>query len=333
MQTQKFLPVIGAVVVLLIGGMWYLRPHTPKPEVPTETTKVTIAYVPVAQALPLYLALEKGYFQEAGLTVEPVKFEAPNQLIDALIAGTVDMASPSAATGIALISQTKNPGTINIFALNGGFVPDRSDNALLVRDDSTLRTVAELRGKKLGILPGIQFRTVAKHILATEGLDSEKDVTLVELAVPLHLQALQSNQVDAVLTLEPVRTIGLNQKLVKDLVVSPMTTYIANPWYGGGGMMNTAFAEKNPNTTQKVLAVFDRAIDEINEHPDAARQYLVNYTPLSAELAAQVPLPIWKMYNDFTDSDITALQTFFDIFEQYKVINQRVDANTLIYHP
>jgi NitT/TauT family transport system substrate-binding protein len=38
------------------------------------TPKLRIGYWPVAAGLPFFAALEKGYFKEAGLDVEPLKF-------------------------------------------------------------------------------------------------------------------------------------------------------------------------------------------------------------------------------------------------------------------
>lgn len=329
--------VFGLIIaVLVLGGVWYFV-STGQQAAPTETSapevvKVKIAYLGNSvNALPLYLAVDKGYFTEAGLEVEPVKFEAPNQILDALIAGNVDFGAPSTAMGITAISQAKNPDTLKIFALNGGTFPNNIDNVLLAKKDSPVFAIKDLKGKKLGTLPGIQFRTIAKHILATEGLEIDKDVTIVELAVPLQLQALISGQIDAVLTLEPVRVIGESKNSVKDLVRGPMIKYIADPWFGGGGVVSVKFCQINPNTTKKVIAVFDRAIKEINSNPDALRQYLKNYTPLNDEQIKVVPLDIWKMYADFNDSDIIALQKFFDIFAQYKVIDNKIDARQIIY--
>lgn len=329
--------VLGLIIaVLVLGGVWYFV-STGGQAKPTETISPEVAKVKIAylgnsvNALPLYLAVDKGYFTEAGLEVEVVKFEAPNQILDALIAGNVDFGAPSTAMGITAITQTKNPNTLKIFALNGGAFPNNVDNVLLAKKDSPISAIKDLQGKKLGTLPGIQFRTIAKHILTTEGLEIDKDVSIVELAVPLQLQALISGQIDAVLTLEPVRVIGQSKNSVKDLVSGPITKYVADPWYGGGGVVPVKFSQTNPNTTKKVIAVFDRAIKEINSNPDASRQYLKNYTPLNDEQTKVVPLDIWKMYTDFTESDVTALQKFFDIFAQYKVIDNKIDVRQIIY--
>jgi NitT/TauT family transport system substrate-binding protein len=326
---NKLLAIMVVIIGLFLGGTIYFSVQNNNH---SETTKVKIAYLANSvNALPLYLSIEKGSFSKSGLEVEAVKFEAPNQILDALISGQVDFGSPSTAMGITAITQSKNPNTLKIFALNGSQSPNNSDNALLIKSDSNISSIKELRGKKLGILPGIQFRTIAQHILDIEGLSIDKDVTLVELAIPLQLQALTTGQIDAVLTLEPVRSIGMDKKIVKDLVVDPINKYVADPWYGGGGVVSVNFAKANPNTTNKVISVFDEAIKEINSDPNNSRQYLKKYTPLNDEQIKLVPLPIWKSLSHIQESDLIALQRFLDIFTQQKIIENRIEVRQLLY--
>ena len=328
---KKKIILLVLIALIAVSGMWYFTSRKLVTKT-TEITHVKIAYLASnVNALPLYLAIDKGYFKDAGLEVEPVKFEAPNQILDALISGNVDFGAPSTAMGITAISQAKNPNTLKVFALNGGAEPNNIDNVLLVKKDSTISTIKDLKGKKLGILSGIQFRTMAQDILASENLLFDKDVTMVELAIPLQLQALITGQIDAVLTLEPVKIIGEGQDAVKDLVIAPINKYITNPWYGGGGIVSVKFSQTNPNTTRKIISVFDKAIKEINSDPNTARQYLKNYTPLNEEQMKIVPLPIFKMYTDFQESDISALQKFIDIFTEYKVIDSKIDVRQLLY--
>jgi ABC-type nitrate/sulfonate/bicarbonate transport system substrate-binding protein len=57
--------IIGLVIaVLVIGGVWYFASN--KQEAKLETTKVKIASLPNVQGLPVYVAIEKGYFKDAG---------------------------------------------------------------------------------------------------------------------------------------------------------------------------------------------------------------------------------------------------------------------------
>lgn len=293
-------------------------------------TTVKIAYLPNIHALPFYLALEKGYFKDEGLEVEPVKFEAPNQIIDALLSNQVGIAAPGAAAGITAVSQSKKPGTIKIYSVQGG-TDTLSNESFVVKTGSDIKSFADLKGKKLGHLPGIQWQTISRHILAENGLEAGKDVTLVDLAIPLMVPALASGQVDALLAIEPAPTIAVAKGIGSVAQKSPTIQYIANPFYAGVGDVTTKFMAENPDVTQKVLRALKKANDDVNANPDAARPYLKGYTALDDSLINDVPLLQYRMYDEIDEKDIAGLQAFFDIFTRYGVIDRNVDARSLIY--
>ncbi len=295
------------------------------------TEKVKIAYLPVVHSLPLYVALEKGYFKDEGLEVETIKFEAPNQIIDALLSGQVDIGAPGTAAGITAVSQSKKPNSLRIFAVSGierGKTGTRNE-AFLVPNNSAIASITDLKGKRLGILPGIQWRTISKHLLGQNGLSIDTDVTLVELAVPLQAQALASGQVDALLAIEPVPTIVVSKNIGRILIESPVGS-IADPIYTGVGDVSVSFEQAHPATVQKVLRAFAKATQEIMRDPDAARPYLKGYTPLDDSLIQQVPMLTWKMRSEMTPNDVAGLQKFFDIFTEHGVIDGRMDAEQLL---
>lgn len=325
---NKLIVVVG-VIIILVAGVWYGVAR--KASAPTnELAKVKIANLSVAHGLPVYLALEKGYFKAAGLDVELVKFEAPNQIIDALLQGQVDLSSPAGAMGIAGIADFKNPGKLKIYAAAGGDDVVQ-DDAILVKNGSSIKTLSDLKGKKLGIVAGsIQWRTIARAILAKNNLSADQDVALVELPVGLQAQALGSGQVDALLGLEPTPTIIKAQNIGHEIVDHATTRFISNPFYPGAGIIRSDFIAQNPEVAKKVLAVIDRAITEINQNPDAARQYLKGYTALNDATIAQVPILRFKMSAAFQSSDLVAVQKFYDIFSEFKVVDGQIDFGKMI---
>jgi NitT/TauT family transport system substrate-binding protein len=328
MNRKLVLAGLAIVAVLIVLTSLFFVSFTGN-VVSEETKNVKIAYIGVVQGLPLYLAMEKGYFNESGITVEALKVDSPQLLTDTLVAGGADFGAPGTAAGITAIIDYKSPGTLQIFALIGGDEAHIND-VLVVKKNSTVKSVEDLKGKNIGILPGIQFRTIAQHVLNESGIGIN-EVNIIELAAGLQVPALASGQVDAVLGLEPTRTIAINKGVGQDLVLHPMVKYISDPWYGAVGVVRGEFAKENPETTKKVIAVLDRAINEIKANPDEARKYLVGYTPLYENLIKSVPIPIFKTSNQITSDDVESLQKFFDIFTKYKVIDGKVDAKGLLY--
>lgn len=319
---QIFLVLLA--VFLLLGCVSH------PPSANAEAKKVRIGDVPLINYAPFYMALEKGYFKEAGVEVERVKFESPNQITDALMQGQIDFGGMGMPLGIIGISDYKNPGKIKVFAVSGG-TKKAPNESLVVRADSNISSIRGLKGKKLGVLVGIQWRTIATHLLSLNGLEADKDVALVELAAGLQVPALAAKQIDALLALEPMPTMAVAKGIGKVVVPGPAEQAIADPFYAGAGAVNAKFAAENPETTKKVIEVLERAAKEINENPGVARQYLKGYTPLTEDLILKTPVPVYKFCQNLDEKDMESIQNFLDIFTTYGAIQDRINPNSILY--
>jgi NitT/TauT family transport system substrate-binding protein len=293
------------------------------------SNKIKVAYLPSIHALPFYLAMEKGYFKEEGLDIEAIRFEAPNQIVDALMNGNIDAVALSGATGIFSIADYRNPGKFKIFALTGGdsHVPNES---LLTQSNSSVHSVQDLKGRKMGILPGIQWRTISKHMLSKYNVDPSQ-VTLIELGLGLQIPALQARQVDALLAIEPIATIAKSRSDVREIVRGPTSETVANPWLGGCGAVNLSFAQQNPELFKRFLKALTKAVKEVQTNPESSKIYNKNYIPMDEKIINKLPVLICKMYNQLTPEDIQAAQKFIDIFTEHKVIDGKIDFQKLIF--
>lgn len=332
-KSQMYIAIVIVMVIVVsffANSIFSSKAKENNVVVNNETTKVRVAYLPVIHALPLFVAIEKGYFKEAGLDVEKVEFQAPNQIIDALINGSADFGS-AAALGITGIADYKDPGKIKVFNLAGD-VGDKTGESLIIPKNSKISSISNLKGKKLGILAGtIQWKTIAREILAKNGLDMDKDVTIVELAGTVQVQALSSGQIDALLALEPIPTVAIGKSGATILAKTPGKQFIADPFWYGAGVVSAKFAQENPITTKKVIAALDKAVDEINASPESSRQYLKGYTSLTDDLILKVPLVEFKNCNSLNDKDMESVRKFFAIFTNNKVIDGEINANSLMY--
>lgn len=326
-KSGKFIGLLVALAIIFTG--YFAWSHY-KTNTPTENTTVRFAYLPVVQSLPLFVAMNDGYFKDVGINVEATKLDAPNLIIDSLLQSKVDFAA-AAASGIIATSDIAKPDQLKILGLVGG---DNSivNDEILVKNNSDIKSIADLKGKRLGTLSGIQFRTIATDILAQNNLEVNQDVTLVELETALQAQALASGQVDALLTIEPVGTVVKVKNIGTDLAKSPMVTYISNPWYGSAYVVRNELVQNNPELIKKVDQVLKRAVKEIINHPGEAKNNLKNYTSLDDSIIPHLPLPTYKIGNDITASDTSSLQQFFDIFRTYGVINTNANAKKLIWN-
>ncbi len=319
------LVAIAAIVLLVISqsGMFVLG--TEKQEI------VRIGNLPTTHGLPLYIALDNNYFEEAGIKVELTRFEAPNQLVDAILQDKIDFSATGPA-GIVAVASYRSPGKIKFFSLAGSTAENPRNSFLLVPNNSTINSIPDLNGKKLGIWGGsIQWRTIAIEILAQNGLIANKDVVLVELAPATQVPAFAAGQLDALLALEPIATTITQKKLGKIIESAPAEKYVADPFYPGIGVVNMSFAEKNPELAKKVIKVIERAIKDIQNNEDAQRIHLKGYTPFDGNVLEGVTLQTFVTCKQITAKDLNGLQKFFDIFTKNKVIDGRVDVYSLNY--
>ena len=86
------------------------------PAIAQSRPKLQIGYWPIAGGLAFFAAIERGFFRDAGLDVEPVRFAGPNQVVEALLAGRIDgSANGTASTALAL-GDAQAPGLLKFFA-------------------------------------------------------------------------------------------------------------------------------------------------------------------------------------------------------------------------
>jgi NitT/TauT family transport system substrate-binding protein len=298
----------------------------------TETVqKMIIGFWPITAGLPLYLALEKGYFKEAGLDVEGGKVAGAQQVVEGLIAGRVHGSANGTGSGNLALGEILQPGLFKIIASNPSNAKDVLDQ-IIVAKDSPIKTIADLKGKKIASGPGPQNQSLAKGILEKNGIENPQ---VTQLEIKQHIAAIESGQIDAAYTLEPTGTIGELKGITRTLESGVIAKYILGdpiaPWFGGSATLSTKFIKDSPETAKKYIEIYRRAIKDIRDNPDEARQYLAGYTAIEGDLAKAVPLPAYTMYDEFKDSDIKYFQQFFDYMQERQVFSKKVDVASLMY--
>jgi len=293
--------------------------------------KIRIGYWPVAAGLPFFAAVEKGYFRDAGLDVEPNKFAGAQQVMEAMLAGRCDGSSNGTGSANLAIGEIAQPGLFRIFATN----PSNAKYVLeefLVPKDSTVKTLAELKGKRVASGPGIQNVTLAKTMLERAGAGA---MSVTELPIGQHVAALAAGQIDAVYTLEPTGTVGRLNGTTKVLEAGVVAHYILGdplaPWHGGSASLTTEFIKKYPAETKKYIAAYARGIELVRTKPDEARQFMKGHTAIEGPLTAEVPLASYMLYSEFKTADVAYFQKFYDLFTEKSIFDKRVLVEPMLY--
>ncbi|CAG9169189.1 ABC transporter substrate-binding protein [Cupriavidus pampae] len=294
-------------------------------------TKVRIGFWPVASGLPFYAAIEKGYFKEAGLDVEPLKFASAQQVIEAILSGRCDGSASGTASAALALGEIAQPGLLKIFCTN----PTNAKYVLeefIVAKDSPIKTVADLKGKRVACGPGVQNVTLAKTMLERAGAGK---MSVTELPIGQHVAALASGQIDGVYTLEPTGTVGRLKGLTRTIEAGVVARYILGdpmaPWHGGSASLTSEFLSKNKDAATRYMTAYRRGVTLVKQSPQEARPYLKGYTAIEGDLTAEVPMSDYVFYDEFKASDAAYFQKFYDLFSEKGIFSRKVDVNSMIY--
>lgn len=320
---RRFLAQAAGAATGLVGAPAIVRAQS--------GPKIRIGFWPIASGLPFYAALEKGYFKEAGLSVEPLKFASAQQVMEAMLAGRAEGSSNGTASAVLAIGAIAQPGLFKIFCTNptnAKFVLDE----FLVAKDSPIKSLAELKGKRIASGPGIQNVTLAKVMLERAGAGN---LAVTELPIGQHVAALAAGQVDAVYTLEPTGTVGRLTGATRVLEVGVVARYILGdplaPWHGGAATLTSEFIRKYPDETRRFIAAYARGVDLVRNKPAEARPFLKGYTAIEGPLTSEVPMSDYLFGNQFKASDIAHFQKFYDLFHEKGIFEKRVLVEPLLH--
>jgi NitT/TauT family transport system substrate-binding protein len=163
-------------------------------------------------------------------------------------------------------------------------------------------------------VPGIQWRTISRHMVRSAGLDPDKDVKLIDLAVAMQVPAVVGGTVDATLSLEPVGSIAIASGKAARAMTNPVAGVIADPFYSGASVMTTKFLKDRPDVARRVVAVIDEATDLVNADFAKYKAVLPAYTPIKVDQLELVAQPYLRGFKDLNDTDIKSYQALVDIF-------------------
>lgn len=293
--------------------------------------KVVAAWLPIMQTTAYYVALEEKLFEKQCIEIDSHKMQSPNHIIDALVAGRADFGPPGAAAGIAMIAESKFPGTFKVFGLQGGGIKiDLINDGLIVGKDSDIKSFADLKGKKLGHVPGIQWRTISRHMVRAAGLDPDKDVTLTDLAVAMQVPAVAGGSVDATLSLEPVGSIAAASGKAKRAMTNPVASVIADPFYSGAAVLTTKFMKERPEVAKKIVQVIDEATGLVMANFEKYKVIIPKYTAIQESQLELLAKPYLRPFNGLNETDLNSYQAFVDVFVKEGVLKEPMDVREKI---
>jgi ABC-type nitrate/sulfonate/bicarbonate transport system substrate-binding protein len=276
---------------------------------------IRVGWTIPAEESKYWMMKRPGEFPDLGKTynIEWTQFQGTSPMTQALAAGALDCATQAP---LSLANGAVNGGlkayivAQHVYEKPGGF-----SVYWAVKDGSPIKTVADLKGKTVGIsvLGGGTYGPFAM-ILKKNGVDPEKDIKLVEVGFAVSEDALRNDRVDAV---------NMNQP------------FAARAEAKGGVHKLFSLSEAMPNIVHILEAC--RA-DFVDKNPDLVRAYVADITKgMKLALAnreetlkvvsevIKAPIPVLDTYllkdNDFGRDPVAApnfdaIQKMFDIYAE-----------------
>ena len=194
---------------------------TPAPAQTPAPLKVGILRI----ASPLFVGVEKKFFDAEGVPVEIIFFRSGSELVPSLSRGQIDVAATAA--GAALYNTMASGINTKIVADYFSLLPNSRSHGILVRkeliDNGRVKSPSDLKGLTIAITATGQYtHYAAARTLEKAGL-SESDVRFVNMSYPDMTAALASGAIDAASSVEPFMTLTAQKKTAQVLVYDSVT--------------------------------------------------------------------------------------------------------------
>ena len=212
-----------------------------------ETVDLRVAYMPnMGSNSLLATAINAGFFEEMGLNVTLTEFQGGPQEIAAMASGDIDISQIGhGAHALCIEGQAK------IFHLDCTSLAD----AVVANTDKGISSIADLKGKTIGVSSGTSAEIILNLALESAGL-TQDDVTLVEMDANGMVSAMVSGGVDACATWSPSTMTIANALGDKALTLATNNDYVDTVTFPSSFITTDAFAEANHD----VLVRFSRAL-------------------------------------------------------------------------
>lgn len=287
LRTLTGVSLVAALMVAIVGFGNPAAAQKAKPE----TNKLYIGLaVPSLSYLPCWVADQKGFLKEEGITdVKVFAFKGDADVLQALAGGTVDL-SVSSVPG--LVESIKSGQKFK--AIWGGFNQPYFDWYALPK----FKSIAATKGGRYAVTKyGALTDFLTRYAVRAAGLDPEKDIKILQLGgSPQSLAAMEAGQIEASILSAPNTYIAAEKGFVK---LMSQKDYIAPDWPLHVVFAKEEYIAKNPNTIKAYLRAQSRAMDWIRANPEEAAQVANKMTKFKIEHCRK----FIDEYKDWWDTD------------------------------
>ncbi len=283
------------------------------PAIAQAKTKIRVGYLhTLAVDGQMWLADHLGAFAKNGLEPEFRQFQTGLEIFQAMIGGSLDVLS----TG-AVISNFPARGQGKMFLANA---VEFATAQLWVREDQGIKTIADLKGKRIATTAGTTAHVFLNTALKANNM-SGSDVELLNQRMPDAVTSFISGAVPAVALWVPFN-ITVRDKVPTAKMLVDASAYYPDAAIMSGWATTADFHAKNRDTLVNVVKAWSEGNAYLTGNTDEALEVLQKkhypQVPLSdfkEQYAAQKAFPAAEWRKLYEDQTVTKwLQQVTDFF-------------------
>lgn len=287
-MNKKLGVAFGLIAIIIIGACLGTSSKEETTTGPVENPTMKFGVLSVEDVLPYIVAVDEGLYVAEGVDVEIVAFSSALERDSALVAGELDGVFND-PIGTALL---KEGGTdVVVVSLSLGKTPDEGVFALLASPESDISSAQDLKGKEIAISSSTIIEYVTDKMLEENGLSTE-DVSKIEVKkIPVRLELLLQNKVEAAVLPEPLPSLAISKgaKLIISDADLPSGRSISQTVL----IFRKEFARENPDAIKAFLRANKRAAETINSDPAGYRELFLKTARVPDTIASSYSMPIY----------------------------------------
>jgi NitT/TauT family transport system substrate-binding protein len=287
-------------------------------------TTVTVGTLPIANAAPMYLGMEKGYFEEEGITIKPQIGEGGASLITSLLSGDAQFGFVGVIPSI--VARAKGlPIKIAAWADGDAAVPEEAYQVLVVKPDSGIEDVSDLAGKTIAVnaLQGVA-EVAIRESLDKQGVDHET-VKFLEVPFPEMPASLKAGRVDVILAAEPFLSAALADGAKE--IDAPFVSVEKN-FSIGVYAISEEFEQKSPEVVDGFVRAMNKSVQFAADNPDEVRRILPTFTQIPEAAAEKMRLSYFS-----PDERRDSLELQMELTKKFGIIEETPDPDELVRKP
>jgi NitT/TauT family transport system substrate-binding protein len=310
---MRLLTAVAAALALVAAGCGGDDDSSGNGDSASGPTTITVGTLPIANAAPMYLGMEKGFFEDENLTIKPQIGEGGAALIPSLISNDAQFAFVGVIPAITAVAQGV-PLKIVTSSDDAAETEDKDWQTLVVPEGSPIQGVEDLPGKTIAVnaLRGLA-EVVISRSLEKQGVDY-RDVKLLEVPFPEMPAALEGGRVDAALLTEPFLSAVLAEggtqidaPSVETLPSFPNGVYVATDQY----------IAENGDVVDRFARAMNKSLEYAQANPEEVRRTIPTFTQVPEAAAAKLRLPAFDAELDQKGIELEAeLTAKYGIIEE-----------------